>query len=307
MWSTIGAIMGKIFMMVLLGLVLKQRGIIDDKLQQGLASVVVNGFVPAMIIASANRDFSPELASGLFTVFIIGTLYYVPLMIITPPVSRHLGMPEDKRKAFINLTIFANTGFIGFPLALELLGNEGFIYVIFYNIFYQLFLFTYGINIMRGTNEYNFKTIFANPATLCTFVSLIIMITHFRFPLFFQEALETIGNCTTPCALMIVGCSLAGTNLTEIFKDKYSYLVSFLRLIFYPVVMLIPLALLHVPYVPATACVVTTALPCASLLVPLSAEHNCAPEFSSRTTVQSMVLMIATLPVIIMLCDVFLK
>ena len=88
--------------------------------------------------------------------------------------------------------------------------------------------------------------------------------------------------------------------------DKYSYLVSLIRMLILPAIMFLILLVLKLPFGIAGTCAVLTALPCGSLNVIYAEQYNCEPEFASRTVVQTMVFMVVTLPIMILLVNHFM-
>ena len=136
--------------------------------------------------------------------------------------------------------------------------------------------------------------------------AVILYLLPFRFPAFLQSTLSTVGSMMMPLSMLIIGAEIAGMELKEILKDPYSYLISFLRLIVFPGLMLIAAVLLHLPQNLGVTLVVLAALPSASMNVIMAQEYDCDPEFATRSVAQSMLLMVATLPVIIILAKTFL-
>jgi hypothetical protein len=292
-------LMGKIVVMILIGFILKKTGIITDDGQKAFSKFLLKATLPASILASSGEELSGELSSGLAKTAVIAFFYYVAAIIISVFISKRLNAEDKTKKVFITMSVFANTGFLGFPLCLELYGNEGMLYAVIYNSFFQLFMFTYGIYLISSSGKFNLKELFKNPVTIASFVSIAIFLSPFRFPEFLQSALESVGGITTPLSMIIIGCTLCGMDLKELFKDKYSYLVSALRLVIFPAAMILVLSFLGLPKTVAATCAVITALPCGSLNVILAEEYDCNPEFAARTVVQSMVFMAVTVPCVI--------
>lgn len=299
--SSLFTILGKILLMVLFGFMLKKIGIINDEFQKGLSNLLLNAILPVSILSSSSNPFSKELSKGLIITAVLCLIYYVFTLIFTHFIARILKIDNATKKIFITMSVFANVGFIGFPIANELYGNHGMLYAVIYNMFYQIFLFTYGINLLSNKGKFNISSIFKSPVSLSSFAAIIIYLSPYRFPKFISESLSTIGGMMVPLSMMIIGCTLVGMKSTEIFKDKYSYFVSLLRLVIFPLAIIAILLLIGIKGEVAVIIAVLTGLPSGSLNVILAEQYNCNPKYAARTVIQSMVLMTVMLPVIIFL------
>lgn len=140
----------KIFIMVMFGFILKKKGIIDDGFQKNISALLINAIFPINILSSANATFEKGMSEKLIQSTIISASYYILAIIIMTVLSKYLLTEKKKRNIFITMSVFANTGFIGFPIVGAIYGSEGMLYAIIYNLFYQLFFFTYGVKLLSG-------------------------------------------------------------------------------------------------------------------------------------------------------------
>ena len=159
---------------------------------------------------------------------------------------------------------------------------------------------------MSGESTFSLKQLFKGPALICSYIAVAIFLSPFRFPAFIQDALSTIGNMTVPLSMILIGCQLAGVRYLDILRDGWAYVVSFLRLLALPILMMFCVSALPIPATVARVTVVMTALPCGSINAILAEQYECEPEYAARTVVQSMVLMCVTIPVVISLMNIFL-
>jgi predicted permease len=291
-------ILGEIALMVLLGFFLKRFNIIDDVFEKKISRFLLNIILPISVLASANREFSKELSIALVQVAFISVLYYIFSIFLTTRISKKLNTDMKHRSVFIIMCVFANVGFIGYPIMSQLYGSEGVLCAVIYNISFQIFLFTYGINLLSGEGRFEIRRLLSTPVTVASFVAIIIFLSPFRYPYFIAETLNDIGAMMVPLSMIIIGCSLADIKMFTILKDKYSYLVSGFRLVIFPILMMTVLSFMDITKIAIVTCVILTALPSGSLNVILAKEYECAAEFASVAVVQSMILMAITFPII---------
>jgi len=207
-------------------------------------------------------------------------------------------MDEAAKRVFVTLSVFANTGFLGIPILSALYGNEGVLYAVIYNLAYQIFFFSFGVTILSGRTEHVIEAVVKDSGTIASIFAIIIFLSPFRFPSFLAETMDMVGGMMVPVSMMIIGCKLANIKLIDILTDKYSYLVSVLRLIVFPLVMLLLLRLLKLDSILIACMVVLTGLPSGTLNVIMADKYQCDPEYAARAVSQSTLLLIVGLPLL---------
>lgn len=306
MTITIINLLVKIFILTAFGFLCKKTGLINDDTQKGINKLLVRAILPVTIFMSSQNDYSSELAGNMLITFIIVSLFYMFSLVFTTFVGKAMKLEDKKRSIFVTMITFGNVGFIGFPIALELYGNEGVLYTVVYNMVFQLLFYTYGAALISGDkSNMRLSVIFKTPVTIASFACVFLFLAQIKIPEMIAAPLDIIGAMTTPISLILVGCSLAGAKLRELVTDKLSYVVSFFKMIFMPALMMIVLMLLKLPAVLAGTCAVLTALPAGSTNVIYAEEYDCEPQFASRTVIQTMIIMIVTLPLCIFLLTLY--
>ena len=297
----------KIVVAVSLGFVLRKSHVIDEKMQKGLSDILLLAILPFSILASSNYEKTPEVGRGMLITLVAALLYYILSLVAMRLLSKKLPFEEKEKRVFVTMTVFANTGFVGFPLMSALYGNNGLLLAVVFNLSYNLFMYTYGIHLLSGKTG-SLKSILMNPVNLASVAAILIFVSPVRFPSYVSEPIDLIGAMTVPLSMIIIGSNLAAMPFVKVVSDPKSYLISFVRLVLLPGLVMggVYLAGQSVEIAAATAAVIVLmcALPCGSMNVILSEKYDCAPEFAARATVQSMLLCMATLPLFVYLCEV---
>ena len=305
--ETILTLIGKIFLMIAAGFIMKKAGLITDELQKGLSALLMNAILPLNLLASSGQAFSKELSFNLLLVCAAGILYYVGAILLSSLISKALKATEAEKKVFVSMSVFQNAGFIGIPLTSELFGGEGVLYAVIYNMLFQLFFFTFGMYRLSNEKKIGLKSLVKSPLILVSLVSIGIYLSPFRLPDFIQGAVKGIGDMMVPLSMILIGCSLVGILPAELLKDRYSYLVSALRLVVFPLITLLLAKLVGLHGAVGVCCVVLAGLPSGTLNVIVAQKNECAPEFAARAAIHGTVFMAVTLPVLIYAAMVFLK
>ena len=90
-----------------------------------------------------------------------------------------------------------------------------------------------------GRSQMSVKKIFTNVNILSIAVGLFMFAFQIKLPSVVDNALANVGSMIGPIAMMIAGMLIASLPLKEIIASKRIYLVTFLRLILIPLVLLI--------------------------------------------------------------------
>ncbi|MBO4474396.1 MAG: AEC family transporter [Clostridiales bacterium] len=296
----------KIVVAVTLGFILRKAKVIDERMQKGLSDMLLLAVLPFSILASSNYEKTPEVAEGMLITLLAALVYYIVSLVAMRLLSRKLPFEEKEKRVFVTMTVFANTGFVGFPLMSALYGNAGLLMAVVFNLAYNLFMYTYGIHLLSGKTG-NFRTLLLNPVNIASVLAILLFVSPVRFNSCVSGPIDLIAAMTVPLSMIIIGSNLAAMPFVKVVSDPKSYLISFVRLVLMPGIMLLGMYLVFVKASIATetAAVITLmcALPCGSMNVILSEKYDCAPEFAARATVQSMLLCMATLPLFVLVCD----
>ena len=296
----------KIVVAVTLGFILRKAKVIDARMQKGLSDILLLAILPFSILASSNYEKTPEVAEGMLVTLAASLIYYLVSLIAMRLLSRKLPFEEKEKRVFVTMTVFANTGFVGFPLMSALYGNAGLLMAVVFNLAYNLFMYTYGIHLLSGKTG-SLRSILTNPVNIASVLAILIFVSPLRFSSYVSAPIDLIAAMTVPLSMIIIGSNLAAMPFHKVVSDPKSYLISFVRLILLPGAVLLGMYLVfrHTSTAPETAAVITLmcALPCGSMNVILSEKYDCAPEFAARATVQSMLLCMASLPLFVLICD----
>lgn len=296
----------KVFLLISLGYFLKKRAVVSEELEDGLSDLLMRVVIPVSIVGSATTKFSGDVLKNIGFIALFAFFYYLLSLVIMRQISLRMPISSNKQIITMMMTVFANTSFLGFPVMTELYGQEGLIYAVVYNLFYQLFFFTYAISLISGDKKVNLLTIAKNPSNIAVLVAALLFVLPFQLPKALTDTMNSLSSMIVPISMMLIGCSLAKVKLSAIFKDRISYFVSGLRLLIFPCIMLFVTRLIGLdPKVCAVASLMT-ALPTGSLNVIVAKQYQCEPDYAASTVVQCMIFSIFTIPLMIYLCNLLL-
>lgn len=288
--------------MILLGYIIRKFNVISAEQVKGLSNVLLTVIAPASVLSSGYQPYTKELASSLVLTFVMAVTYYVFALLITWALFTFILKNKNLRGVSVSMSVFASTGFIGFPMALMLFGEEGLLYAVVYNMVFCIIIFSVGIRLLGGKDtKTSWKSIFISPLMIASFIAVILFISPVKVPVFMQRSFEVVGNMTAPVSMMIIGAWMVGVNMKSIFSSGRSYLVIFLRLFAFPMFVLLILRLFDLSATLTGAFVLITALPIASFNVLFAEKYGGDTAYANKTMLLSLCFSIISIPIIMML------
>lgn len=228
-------IMVILFTIVVLGYALCKLGYMGDKFDQKLSSIVIDVTCPALILSSVMGAELPD-RSLILPLLGISFLTYILLLVYGFWVPRFVSLSRDEQGMIGFALMFANVGFIGYPIVSAIFGPKAVFYAALLNIPNTFFIFTAGVMLVKG--EHNMKSLSAkvlfSPAMIAAFVAALMVAFGVRTPDIIARPVTMVGNITIPAALMVIGSSMARLPLKEIIGSPKVYFASLLRLVVVP-------------------------------------------------------------------------
>lgn len=288
----------QIFLLIVLGYAIRKIGVVSSEVMDGLLKLLVSIIIPFSVLSSGNKSSDAVTGESLLTLGIIAGLYYLISLVFCFLLFRVVGKKEN---ANLNtaMSVFANTGFIGYPLSLILYGTEGLLYAVVHSFAFNLFFYTIGIKILNEKAKMRPLEIVKNPITIASFVAIILFVTQWKIPEALDNVITSVGNMSVPISMFIIGGMLVGVDIKHIIRNKSSYVVCFIRLIALPLITYFILKPLDLPSVMNAVMILITALPIASLNVIFARNFGADAEYANETMIMSLILSAVTVPLIV--------
>ena len=291
----------KLFMMLVLGYVLFKCHIFDEHTNQKISSLIVNCTSPLLIISSIASVKSDD-KSIVFLIMGAGVLMYLGFIVIGKLINRLLPFPQKDYPVYECMVVFANTGFMGYPVLISVFGQGSVFYASLLHMAFSLFIYTYAIMCLtkRSDDGFHFEVKqLLTPGIILLFVAVAIYIFDIQLPTVLLETIDSIGGLTSPLSMMMIGSSLALYPIKESFTDWRSYLFAVVRLFIVPLITMIVCRFLHIDPYYANIAIVTNAMPVASMVLMMATQYNANKEIVTRNIIVSTLLSIITIPIVV--------
>lgn len=287
-----------LFLIMLIGVYGGKRKIITPQINKGLTNILLEITLPCLIVSSFNFDMNEELKSNIIKCFI-----YSPLVIITTILISYIALYPVKtnKKIIIQFSnVFSNCGFIGFPIIFSIFGGEGVIYASIFNMFFTIFVWTYGVMLFNGKMEReDFKKVLINPAIIAVFIGLIMMIFKLNSPEVINSMLDLVGGMTSPLSMIIVGVILGNAKITSYLKDYTIYYSCILKLIVLPYMLLFIANVINDTSIVSKTLIVLSAMPSAVMTSILAENFDKEKEYSAVIIFITTLFSLITFPILL--------
>lgn len=289
------------FLLLILGFVLFKCHIFDEYTNKKISALIVNVASPMLIISSiAGVEGSNK--SIVFLMIGAGILMYIGFIILGKIINRIFPFPKKDWPVYECMVVFANTGFMGYPVLLDVFGQEAVFYASLIHMAFNFFVYTYAIMCLTKGDDSEFKLNFKQlltPGIILIFVGIFIYLFDIQLPSVLMDTINSVGSLTAPLSMMMIGSSLAVYPIKDSFTDWRSYVFAFVRLMIVPFVTMIMCRLLHIDAYYANITIITNAMPVGSMVLMLATQYNANVKIVTRNIVVSTLLSVITIPIVV--------
>jgi len=284
-----------IFVVILLGWLLRWRGILPFDLTKPLNRIVYYIAIPALIFREvAGASFEASFSLDL----LVGTLVpLIALFFIGVGVGRLFSFRRRELGTFTQTCFHGNLGYIGLAVAFYFLGKDGLTRAGILAGFLLLFQNFLGVislqmNAARPEKGYQFfficKKVFANPVILSALAGIFFSVSGIKIPQTLDRSLEILSGMALPLALLVIGASLSFDLIKSHLRPALS--AAFLKLVVLPglgILMYLFLGISASQFLPG---LILLAAPTATITYVMAAEMKGSPELASATVSVSTIL-----------------
>ncbi|NLY44495.1 MAG: AEC family transporter [Tissierella sp.] len=300
--STIVNSVLSLFIMILVGVYSSKKKIITQAINKALIDILIKIALPFMIATSFIFTYDDTIKSNILKTFVYSLIAYI--IVIVTSYLLLLPIKNDKKTILHFANVFTNTGYVGFPILNSIYGSEGVIYGSIFNMFFVIFLWTYGIILFEGNLQKNelkreILNILLNPSIIAVFIGLIIMISGFQLPEALLSSMNSIGNMTGPLSMIIIGVILSNIKPKKHLKDWTIYYGITTKLIIMPVFIYLIFLLLGDISKASITVIIMTAMPASTMTSILGESYNKEKEYAAIIVSATTLLSLISVPILL--------
>ncbi len=190
---------------------------------------------------------------------------------------------------------------MGFPVIAAVYGKSALLYGAVFMIPYNVLIYTYGIQILKGTNgekeTFQIKKIL-NIGVLACVLAAVLYISKFPVPQFARAAAEGLSNLTGPLSMIVIGISMTKIPLGELFTDIRLLIFSAVKLLVIPILGMLIIKQFVTDEILCGVCMVMLATPVGSMTAMLAQQYGGDQETVTKGVSLTTILSVITIPVV---------
>lgn len=284
----------KLFIMFAIGVIAAKTKVIDENGSRNMARLVNKVTNPVRIFASYLIAYDAVKFRGLISAAELAVLSLAVSVLAGIVFIRKNGDSWRVERCAVALP---NCGYIGIPLISAMFGSEAVFYLTGFILVFNIVAWTYGITVMSGrTRLKDLLKVLVSPTILAIAAGLCFYLLEIPMPELISSAIKSVGDCTTPLAMLVAGSTIARTDFVKILGKASVWKTSFLRLLFCPVMFSLICCLIDAPPLVLQTICIGAACPCATIVVTQALAENRSPGLASGLFAITTILCAATLP-----------
>lgn len=223
-----------IFLLIILGKVLKTTKIINDEFTKTADRYVFRIALPALLFSDLTENNVGSAFDGKYVLFCFSvTIFSIAVLWgLTEKFMKN----EEQKGAFIQGSYRSSAAILGLAFINNMYDSVGMAPLMIigcvplYNIFAVIILTLKGDNGGKKPNmKETFINVMKNPILLSILIALPFALLNLHFPSFVNKAIGSVANTATPLALISIGASFEEKKALK--KMKPTLLASFIKLI----------------------------------------------------------------------------
>ncbi len=261
-----------LFLILIIGVIARKCRVIDAFGTKMLSSLLVNVTQPMLIIDSFQIAYSGDRVVFGLKVLLASAIIHIIVALLGKILFR-FEIIREKRIILEFCLIFGNCAFLGYPVLEAVFSsavgeNPGIFYGAFYTLFFNVFIWTYGVAILSKKNsekqKTNWRAIFLNIGVIACAIGFAFFLLEFKLPSVVGDAVGMVGDMTFPLSMIIIGSLVATFDFKKLFKQARLYIYTFYKLFALPLLVMAVCSVLPLNSDLELLCVVMASVPAAS-------------------------------------------
>lgn len=294
--SSLLNLQGTMFLLVAIGVVLKKRGVLPDQGKTILTDLVLGVVLPCNIINSFRMEFSLDILKRFAIILLVACAIQVTCMVMANLFYRKFH--GKQKKVLQYATVVSNAGFMGNPIAEGVFGAEGLMFASVYLVPQRIVMWSAGLSYFTESTSKKelVKKVATHPCIVAVGIGLILLVTQLPLPGFLGSTIKSVGSCTTPLSMILIGTILAEVDVKTI-CSKTVFAYTGVRLILIPLITLIGCRIFHIDSLITGVSVLLAGMPAGSSTAILASKYDGDYKFATKCVVVSTILSLITIPI----------
>lgn len=189
------------------------------------------------------ENFTVDKLGTAWKLFLISFLICVVMMFLAIIVAKYCSKDQYIRNIYTYGLAFSNFGFMG-NAVVSVVFPEMFLDYLIFTMPLWTMIYVWGVPCLLIPTEEEKQTIstrlkaFVNPMFIALIIGMVIGLMGLKLPEFLTNTISITGDCMSPIAMLLTGITVANMDLKKVLSIKSIYVVSFVRLIVFPLMFI---------------------------------------------------------------------
>ena len=288
---------------VAVGYVAGKLDYLDDHTIEHISNLVIDIAMPCLVVSSAT-ELDPSAASTEVPwSFALATVLWFALLGTCWLCNHLLRTPREQHGLYLFAGTCTNTSFLGIPIALAILGQRSAVGAGIFDMVTTVFNFTIGFAILSASGKDDQKKspldILKAPVVYACLIAIAMFFTGWQLPAGAQSVLASIGEITSPLAMLVVGALVAQADLKSVFTEWRAYPFAIIRQLVMAVVLFLLVRAISPEPILADLFAIMFALPTGAIVPTFADMCGADSELGARNTVVSTLLSFVLIPTVV--------
>lgn len=298
-----------LFLLIGVGFLAVRVGLVPAQASKPFSALLMKITLPATIFAAMIRPFDSDFMSLGASVFLLGVGLFPIYAALSLPLSRLFRVPEGRRGMWCCCTTFCNNGFMGYPVAYALFGDEGLVLAVLLGIPFNLLVYSMGARMVcmdipkdQPGAAMSLRGILLTPINFVLVLSLIFYFAQLPVPTPILTPIQHLSNVTTPLSMFVTGMNLAQGRVSDVVRDRDAITASAVRLLAFPVLTWALMGLLPMlDTLVVGVTLIVMAMPAPAVSTIMAEQYGGNTQLGARAVFLSSLLCIVTIPLVSLL------
>lgn len=298
-----------LFLLIGVGFLAVRLRLLPAEASKPTSALLMKIALPATVFSSMIRPYDPNFLGDGLAIFGVSGILFLIYGLLSKPLARLLRVPDGQQGMWRCCVTFCNNGFMGFPVAYALFGDDGLMLAVITGIPFNLLLYSWGIQMVcsdrlqeNPQQRTSLRAALITPINGTMLLSLIFYFTQIPVPATILTPIQHLANVTTPLSMLVTGMNLARGKVSDVIKDRNAISASAVRLLLFPLLAWGLMALIPGlnPLVVGVALIIL-AMPTAAAASILGEQYGGCTQLAARSVFLSSLLCIVTIPLVSLL------
>jgi len=293
-----------------IGFFLVRRNLLDELGLGVLSRLLIKVMLPILIFSRFVGDFSFALYPDWW-IFPVLSFIITGLAWLVGKFFLRFIHGEDHKRQFLSLICFQNSGYLPLALIASLLpvkaANQMFIYIFLFMMGFDLLMWSAGSHLLSSHREKKFEWLsLFSPPVIAALSSLVIVLLGINrmIPDFVVRPFKSVGDCTVPLAMLVVGGKLAQIHPRSVNKRAMVFL-ALAKMFILPLIGLLAVAFFHISGLLGLMIILQLSAPSATSLSIIISHYKKEDLLISQGVLVSHLMSVLTIPLFLSLYFLF--